>query len=72
MAINAINDKTLTHVDDEGLEVAVTSARRRKIGNAGGFGFEGEFVERFDSIALALWAARTTRRNPNRKAVVRC
>jgi hypothetical protein len=72
MAINAINDKTLTHVDDEALEVAVTSARRRKIGNAGGFGFEGEFVERFDSIALALWAARTTRRNPNRKGRVGC
>jgi phage terminase large subunit-like protein len=72
MAVNAINDKTLTHVDDEALEVAVTSARRRKIGNAGGFGFEGEFVERFDSIALALWAARTTRRNPNRKGRVGC
>ena len=72
MIMNAINDGTLTHVADEALEESVTGAMRRKIGNAGGFGFEGEFAERFDACALALWAARTTKRDPNRKGRAGC
>lgn len=72
MALNAINDKRLTHVDDEALTESVTSAVRRKIGNGGGFGFDGEFVERFDACALAHWAARTTKRDPNRKGRAGC
>lgn len=72
MIVNAINDKTLTHIDDDALTVAVTSAKRRKIGNSGGYGFEGEFSERFDSCALANWAVRTTRRNPSGKGRIGC
>ena len=72
MILNAINDKRLTHVDDEALAESVTTAVRRKIGNSGGFGFDGEFVERLDACALAHWAARTTKRDPSRKGRAGC
>lgn len=72
MVLNAIYDGRLTHVGDEALEAAVTGAVRRNIGTSGGFGFDGEFVERFDACALAHWAARTTRRDPRRKGRAGC
>lgn len=72
MFLNAVNDGWLTHLGDEALDEAVTSATRRRIGNGGGFGFEGELVERMDACALAHWAARTTRRNPRGKGRAGC
>ena len=72
MVLNAIYDGRLSHVEDEALEAAVTGAVRRKIGSSGGFGFDGEFVERFDACALAHWAARTTKRDPSRKGRAGC
>ncbi len=71
MLVNAVNDGTLTHVDDVALAASVQAARRRKVGNAGGFAFEGDFSERLESCALAHWAARTTKRDPKRRTVVR-
>ena len=32
-----------------------------------GYGFGGECPERLDACALALWAARTTKRDPRRR-----
>lgn len=71
MALNAIRGGQLTHLDDGDLENSVSSITRRQIGKDG-FGFGGEYSERLESCAIALWAARTTKRNPGRKAVVRC
>ena len=67
MLVNAVNDGTLTHLDDPALAESALGATRRPIGKDGGYGFGGECPERLDACALALWAARTTRRDPRRK-----
>lgn len=68
--LNAINDGTLTHLRDAALEEAAVGAIRRPIGRGGGYGFGGECPQRLDSCALALWAARTAKRDPKRKAII--
>lgn len=70
MLLNAVHDATLTHTDDNALAESVLGATRRKIGD--GFGFGGDCPQRVDSVALAHWAARTTKRNPRRKGRVGC
>ena len=67
MLVNAVNDGHLTHLDDSALAESALGATRRAIGKDGGFGFGGECPERLDACALALWAARTTKRDPRRK-----
>ena len=67
MLVNAVNDGTLTHLDDPALAESALGATRRPIGKDGGYGFGGECPERLDACALALWAARTTRRDPKRR-----
>ena len=64
MLVNAVNDGTLTHLDDSALAESALGATRRPIGKDGGYGFGGECPERLDACALALWAARTTKRRP--------
>ncbi len=68
---NAVADGKITHLDDDELSVSVLGATRRSIGKDG-FGFGGECPQRIDSCALALLAARTTKRNPKRKARAGC
>ena len=67
MLVNAVNDGDLTHLDDPALAESALGATRRQIGKDGGYGFGGECPERIDACALALWAARTTKRDPRRK-----
>lgn len=67
MLVNAVNDGTLTHLDDPALAESALGATRRPIGKDGGYGFGGECPERLDACALALWAARTTKRDPKRR-----
>ena len=67
MLVNAVNDGTLTHLDDSALAESALGATRRPIGKDGGYGFGGECPERLDACALALWAARTTKRDPRRR-----
>lgn len=71
MFTNAVHDRMVTHLKDDELAVSVLGATSRRIGN-GGFGFGGEIPERLDSCALALWAARTTKRNPKKKGRAGC
>lgn len=70
MTLNAIHEGSLTHVDDDALAQSVLGATRRAIGKDG-FGFGGDCPQRLDSCALALWAARMTKRDPRRRSVVR-
>lgn len=72
MLVNMVNDKLLTHLKDDALDESATKSIKRKIGGAGGFGFGGESPDIVESASLALYGAMTTKRNPNRKAVVRC
>ena len=67
MLVNAINDGTLTHLEDPALAESALGATRRPIGKDGGYGFGGDCPERLDACALALWAARTTKRDPRRR-----
>lgn len=67
MLVNAVNDGTLTHLEDPALAESALGATRRPIGKDGGYGFGGECPERLDACALALWAARTTKRDPRRR-----
>lgn len=63
----AIKDGTITHLKDDELASEVGVIVRRKIGNAGGFGWaapEGATAAGMDAVTLAHWAARTTRRRP--------
>ena len=68
--VNGVADGTVTHYPQELLDASATKSVRRKIGTSGGFGFAGEHSEIIESCALALYAVRTTRRDPKRKAVV--
>ena len=72
MLINMMNDKLLTHLKDDALDESATASVKRKIGGSGGFGFGGECPDVIESASLALYGAMTTKRNPKRKAVVRC
>lgn len=67
MLVNAVNDEALTHLDDPALTESALGATRRTIGKDGGYGFGGDCAERLDACALALWAARTTKRDPRRR-----
>lgn len=62
MIEDAINDGTLTHSNQAGLNAAVAVATKRKIGAAGGWGWQaiadGD-VTPLDAATLALWAAAT-------------
>lgn len=70
--VDALNDGTLAHTYDPTLEESARKCVRRKIGSRGGWGFgspEDATVppEPLESCSLALWGARTTKRNPRRK-----
>ena len=68
MLLNAIHEKTVTHYkEQEQLNDAALSAEKRNIGSGGGWGFAGEDAYMVESIALALWGAKKSKRNPKRK-----
>ena len=69
----AIRDGGLVHSGQEDLDGQVKAAMKRKIGTAGGFGWEapdGGSVASFEAVTLAHWGARVTKRRPGRKAVL--
>lgn len=69
----AIRDGGVVHSGQEELDDQVKTALKRKIGNAGGFGWEapeGGSVASFEAVTLAHWGARVTKRRPGRKAVM--
>jgi len=67
MLVNAVRERALTHLDDPALTESACGVARRPIGTGGGFGFEGDYCGPTEAAALALWAARTTRRDPSRE-----
>ena len=73
--VNAVKERRITHYGQPALDDSATKTKRRRIGANGGFGFESTDeanAELIEACALAYWGAMTTKRNPNRKAVVRC
>lgn len=60
----------LVHSGQQELDVQVKSALQRKIGSAGGFGWQappGGSVTLFEAVTLAHWGARVSRRRPGRR-----
>ena len=73
--VNAVKERKITHYGQPALDDSATKTKRRRIGNNGGFGFESTDevnAELIEACALAYWGAMTTKRDPRRKAVVRC
>lgn len=70
MMVNNVADGIVTHYSDETLNNSATKSVRRRIGSSGGFGFGGEHPEPIESAALALYAVKTTKRDPRRKAAL--
>lgn len=69
MLVEAVDAGELAHGGQSGLDSSALNVRRRAIGADGGFGFKGEGeidATPIEACALALWAARTTRRDQRR------
>ena len=66
LLVNAVNEGGLTwyRAQDALRESAVTAAKRPI---AGGFGFGGDNSLPIEACALALWGAKTCKRDPTRK-----
>lgn len=74
MLKKSVDESALTHIAQEELDEQAKDAVKRKIGNNGGYGWEapeGKSVTLFESATLAHWGAKTTKRIPGRKAVLR-
>ena len=63
--VDALLDKSARHTSQPMLDEAARTATVRPIGNRGGWGFDGAIP--LEACALALWGARTSKRNPRRK-----
>lgn len=62
--VNAVNEKTVTWYDKQpALRESAVTAVKRPIG--GGWGFGGENAAPVEAAALALWGAKTSKRDPN-------
>ena len=71
MLDRAVTQGEVSHSGQPDLDSQAETAIRRKIGTAGGFGWEpvveGETVALLDAVTLAHYAAKTSKRNPGRK-----
>jgi hypothetical protein len=68
MLTEALNEQTVTWNEaQETLRESAITATKRPIGNAGGWGFGGDNSLPIEAAALALWGAKTTKRDPSRK-----
>lgn len=66
MLTNELNEKTVTwYRPQEPLRESAVSSTKRSI--AGGYGFGGSNSGPIEACSLALWGARTSKRDPNRK-----
>lgn len=69
MLKDEVDAGTLTHIESPALDESATKSIKRDIGNNGGWGF-GDGAESIsapiESASLALYAARTTKRDPRR------
>lgn len=65
MICDALNEKTLTwYRGQEALRDSAITSVKRPIG--GGWGFGGDNSAPIEAAALALWGAKTAKRNPNK------
>ena len=70
---NAVKERAVTHYGQPALDASATGSRSRRIGTAGGWGFQSTDeadATLVEACALAYWSAMTTRRDPQRRAVI--
>lgn len=75
MLVESVQGQSITHIASEALDESATKSIKRPIGTAGGFGFgngPSSIAAPLESAALALFAARTSKRDPNRRSAIRC
>ena len=66
LLINSINEKSVSWFEQqESLNDSAVNTVKRNIG--GGWGFGGDASAPIEACALALWGAKTAKRDPNRK-----
>ena len=63
-----VSTGAVTHIADEALELSATTSTRRPIGSAGGWGWGGPSSAPIEACGLALWALRSSKRNPKRRS----
>ena len=62
---NGINERSISwYEQQEALNESAITSVKRPIG--GGFGFGGDFSAPIEACSLALWGAKTSKRDPNR------
>lgn len=67
MMADAVNEGSVTHfADGDELNHSAVTAEKRPIGRNGGWGWGGDAPGPIEAASLALWGARTSRRNPGR------
>ena len=69
MFYNAVTEKTVIHSDQPLLDESAIYAKKRPIGNNGGWGFGSGLADcaPIESTSFAFWGVETTKRNPVRK-----
>jgi hypothetical protein len=66
MLMDGLNEQTLTwYSGQDALRNSAISSVKRPI--SGGWGFGGEDSAPIEACALALWGAKTSKRNPNKR-----
>lgn len=65
MLNSSLEEKTITHTQDEVLDKSATNSTKRKIGSDG-YGFGGDSIP-LESLAIANWAALTTKQKPGKQ-----
>lgn len=66
MMLDAVRERRVTHIEGPALDASATRSTRRKIGSAGGWGWGGDESAAMEAASLALWAVRTSKRDPER------
>lgn len=67
--MDALNEQTVTWFDgQDALRDSALSSSKRPIG--GGWGFGGEDSAPIEACALALWGAKNSKRDPNKKMLI--
>lgn len=71
----ALRDHAVTHWDDPGggqamLDESALSSVKRPVGNDGAWAYGGESSAPVEAASLALWGAKTTRRDPEGGCVI--
>lgn len=72
MLVDAVRAREVTHIDSPALDESATRSVRREVGRNGAAAFgdgPNSTSVPVESAALALWAARTSRRDPSRKGL---